>query len=431
MRPANVEGEARLQRVVMLYIVTGLFFMLLPGTFLGVWNLISISNRHALESLSPAWLQAHGHAQIFGWIGTFVLGVGFYSLSKTATTRAAVAQRAWVCYGLWTAGVILRWLANVTEWEWRITLPLSAFLELAGFLTFFVTVARHRPEAGTTPKMEPWMLIVIASTFGFLIALLANVAATCDAAFRATGPAISHVLDQRLLVLPAWGFLVPAVWGFNARWLPVFLGLPRANGRRLFVALGVVWIALGAALNGHALFSAILLLAAAIVSALALHVFEPGIQAPKTNGVHPSFPVFVRASYVWLIVAAMLTVWAAAADRSGGIWGASRHALTVGFLAAMVFAIGQKVLPAFCGARLLFSKNLMFASLLLLNVGCALRVGSEIPAYEGYAQQAWQVLPISAITELTAVTLFAANLLFTFVRRPAHMMREQTITSAR
>ena len=97
----------------------------------------------------------------------------------------------------------------------------------------------------------------------------------------------------------------------------------------------------------------------------------------------------------------------------------------------MVFAIGQKILPAFCGARLLFSKNLMFASLLLLNIGCTLRVGAEIPAYEGFAQQAWHVLPVSAITELTAVTLFAANLLFTFIRRPAHLMRQQTVAAAR
>ena len=74
--------EAQLQRLVSVYVVTGLLFMLLPGTFLGVWNLISISNRHALAALSAAWLQAHGHAQIFGWIGTFVIGIGYYSLSK-------------------------------------------------------------------------------------------------------------------------------------------------------------------------------------------------------------------------------------------------------------------------------------------------------------------------------------------------------------
>jgi hypothetical protein len=74
----SADREIRLQRALIAFIVAGLLFMLLPGTFLGVSNLVSISNRHPLESLSPAWLQAHGHAQIFGWIGTFILGIGFY-----------------------------------------------------------------------------------------------------------------------------------------------------------------------------------------------------------------------------------------------------------------------------------------------------------------------------------------------------------------
>lgn len=90
----------------------------------------------------------------------------------------------------------------------------------------------------------------------------------------------------------------------------------------------------------------------------------------------------MRGAYTWLLIAAALGVYAANSDANGGIWGASRHALTVGFLATMVFAIGQRVLPAFCGMRLLFSKKLMFASLAVLNLGCLLRVSSQIPAYE-------------------------------------------------
>ena len=74
--------ETTLSRLLMLYISTGLLFMLLPGTFLGVWNLLAISSRHAADSVSAAWIQAHGHAQIFGWIGTFILGIGFYSIPK-------------------------------------------------------------------------------------------------------------------------------------------------------------------------------------------------------------------------------------------------------------------------------------------------------------------------------------------------------------
>jgi hypothetical protein len=38
-----IAREQSLSRLLMTYIVTGLIFMLLPGTFLGVWNLIKIS----------------------------------------------------------------------------------------------------------------------------------------------------------------------------------------------------------------------------------------------------------------------------------------------------------------------------------------------------------------------------------------------------
>src|ERR1035441_1016922 len=74
--------EVQLSRLLVFFISGGLLFMLLPGTFLGAWNLISISDRHAAGSISPAWIQAHGHAQVLGWIGSFILGIGFYSIPK-------------------------------------------------------------------------------------------------------------------------------------------------------------------------------------------------------------------------------------------------------------------------------------------------------------------------------------------------------------
>jgi len=70
LSPAEVMDIARakevcLFRLLMAYISSGLLFMLLPGTFLGVWNLLRISGRESIASVSPAWLQAHGHAQVF------------------------------------------------------------------------------------------------------------------------------------------------------------------------------------------------------------------------------------------------------------------------------------------------------------------------------------------------------------------------------
>ena len=204
---ALVGRESRLQRLVTVYIATGLLFMLLPGTFLGVWNLLCISAQHTVASLSPAWLQAHGHAQIFGWLGTFILGIGFYSLSKMGNLPAFAVSGGWVCFGLWTAGVLLRWAVNITEWEWRLTLPLSAALELSGFLIFLRTVSQHSPsQSGSVPRTkEPWMLVVIGSTMAFFVTLLANLAATIYVVVRGDGPAIPFVLDQRLLMLPTLG----------------------------------------------------------------------------------------------------------------------------------------------------------------------------------------------------------------------------------
>lgn len=417
-----IERELRLQKLLMAYIVTGLVFMLLPGTFLGVWNLISISSRHAVDSLSPAWLQAHGHAQIFGWIGTFILGIGFYSLSKMGRLPSFAVSRGWTCFILWTVGVALRWTAGVVEWHWRILLALSGLLELAGFLLFFYTVAGHRASAGgPRPKRETWMFMVIASTFGFLTSLVLNAGESLHVAWAGSEPALPHVFDQRLITLETWGFLVIAIWGFNARWLPVFLGLDAPNGRALLAALGLAWAAIVAGFSGATMLSAALLPAAAVTALVALHVWRKPLRPAKIEGVHRSFPFFVKFAYVWLLVASGLGVLAAWADHSGGIWGAARHALTVGFISTMVFAIGQRILPAFGGARVLYSPRLMLASLAALTLGCALRVGSEIPAYEGYSQIAWHVLPCSAVIELLAVSLFAANLFATFARPPAHL----------
>jgi hypothetical protein len=414
------ETEVELQRMVTIYVITGLLFLVLPGTFLGVWNLVSISGRQSLAGLSPAWLQAHGHAQVFGWIGTFIIGIGYYSLSKMGGLMPVAVSRAWTSWVLWTAGVSLRWVANVTEFQWRVLLPLSAALQLVAFLVFFVTVSRHkaRPDSTQRPPMEAWMKLVVASTVAFLLALLVNQVESLVLASTALRPEIPHWLDQRYLFLAAWGFPVLAVWGFSARWLPVFLGLSQPSSGRLMASLAVVTTGLVAALFGQFRIATLLLFVASTLATLALKVFRRPVKPPKTLGVSALFPAFVRVAYAWLLVAAGLGIFAAQADTHGGAWGASRHALTVGFLSTMVFAIGQRVLPAFCGMRLLYSKKVMGASLALLNLGCLLRVASEVPAYEANIRLAWKILPVSAITELTAVTLFALNLAMTLILPP-------------
>lgn len=202
---------------------------------------------------------------------------------------------------------------------------------------------------------------------------------------------------------------MPFVWGFSDRWLPVFLGLRPTRSQVLLFAVGVDVLAVGCALAGWTMATAMLVLGASVLAPVALGLFRAPVTPPKTRGVHASFPVFVRVAYSWAIVAALLGAWAAASASPVGIWGASRHALTVGFLAAMVFSIGPRILPAFSGGRVLFSPRLMLWALVLLNLGCTVRVGAEVIAYRRLVAWAWQLLPGSAVVELTAVTVFAAD----------------------
>ena len=399
------------------WILSGLFFMALPGTLLGFSNLIAISTHHGLAFLPPAWLEGHGHAQMFGWIGSFILGIGFYS---QPAREQPVIRIPMVCFVLWTLGVAMRWFANIYGWHWRILLPVSAGFELIVVLLFLAAAPHHKlpePMEGKHAKapMELWMVPVLLGTAGLAAAVIFNFVACLNLAIHGMLLSFPHALDQKYLVLLGWGFLVPVVWGFSARWLPSFLAIAKPDAQlfRLALVLDLIGVLCGVA--GLSKPGTILLASSAVAIGHALHLTQQPHGPAKVQGIHPSFPSFIRIAYVWLVIAGSMSIWAAIADQHGGIWGASRHALTVGFAATMIFSIGPRILPHFGGVHSIFSKRLMFLSLLLLQLGCTLRVSSEPLAYEGLLPFAWKMLPVSGMLELSGVLLFAVNLLLTFL----------------
>lgn len=399
------------------WILCGLFFMALPGTLFGFSNLMSISAHYGMANLPAAWMEGHGHAQMFGWIGSFILGIGFYS--QPVRDRKTLNVQA-ICFGLWTSGVALRWLANIFAWHWRLLFPASAGFELIAVLLFLKAASHHKLPQPTTAKktkavMEPWMLSIMIGTVGLAAGVIFNFVECLKLALGGALQSFPHSLDQKYLVLIGWGFLVPIVWGFSARWLPAFLAIATPDGTKLRIALGLDLLGVLCGIGGFSKVVTVLLAGSAVTIFYALHLAQRPHGKAKVQGIHPSFPSFIRLAYIWLVAAGCMSVWAAYADHNGGIWGASRHALTVGFAATMVFAMAPRILPHFTGVQAIFSKRLMFLSLIVLDVGCLLRVSSEPLAYERILSFAWKVLPVSGMLELTAVLVFAANLTITLV----------------
>jgi hypothetical protein len=414
---AMVVRERQKSLMLRAWIVSGLFFMALPGTLLGFSNLTAIATHHGLGTIPAAWIQGHGHAQVFGWIGSFILGIGFYS--QPAHGRSVV-RLPLSCYLFWTVGVTARWVTSIYGWHWRALFPLSAGFELVAVLLFLFAASQHKlPESTQSPRtkspMELWMVSVLLGTVGLAAAVLFNFVECVRLAVHGDLRSFPYALDQKYLVLLAWGFLVPVVWGFSARWLHSFLAISKPNAQIFRLALGLDLIGVLFGVTGWAIPATILLTSSAVAIGFALHLTQRPHGQAKVLGIHPSFPSFVRIAYVWLVIAGSMSIWAALADQHGGIWGASRHALTVGFVATMVFSIGPRILPHFAGVYSIYSKRLMFLCLLLLQTGCLLRVSSEPLAYEGLLSFAWKVLPVSGMLELSAVLLFALNLVLTFL----------------
>lgn len=422
----NSASLAALERtkslVLRAWIVAGIFFMALPGTLLGFSNLMAISAHHGAAGLPPAWMEGHGHAQVFGWIGSFILGIGFYSQPRR--DRSAIRIQL-LCFALWVSGVAMRWTANIYDWHWRMLVPVSAALELIAVLFFLRAASHHKLPTEKNgdparPRMELWMISVLLGTAGLAAAVIFNFVECIRLALAGVSPSFPHALDQKYLVILGWGFVTPVVWGFSARWLPTFLGLAKPHARLYTAALLLNVLGVLSGVLGQMKIAALLLAGGAIVSGISLRFAERPHGKAKTQGVHASFPVFARIPYLWLAIAGVMSVWAAFADQHGGIWGASRHALTVGFAATMVFAIGPRILPHFGEIYRIFSTRLMLLALVLLQTGCTLRVTSEPLAYEGILSFAWKVLPLSGMLELAGVLVFAANLVLTFAfGRPA------------
>jgi hypothetical protein len=347
--------------------------MLLPGTLLGVWNLIGISSHQSADSVSRVWIQAHGHAQLFGWVGTFIIGISLYALPKFRGVWIRSLATGWGMLALWSAALAARWASAIWSWHWGMVWLLSAAAELVVALLLLWQVTAASPARR---PLELSQKLILTGLGGLITTLSLQLVL----ALRISGPVIPAAQNDLLLYLALWTFCFRVVWGFSSRFLRSFLGLTRPDKKLAYAGLG--------------------LLAAVAAACWSMKVFHPGERPAKVIGVDPRYPWFTRAAFGWLMLSAVLAVVGA----SPGLTGAPRHAFTVGFLATLILAINPCILPAFLNSRQLWCKRLMLLSLAALTLGCGLRVVSEPLAYAGVFPGAWSLLPVSALTDLTAVS---------------------------
>ena len=412
---ADPAWERKAARALAAFILSGIFFLALPGTFLGVWNLLQISAHQSNTAASTAWIQAHGHAQLFGWVGSFILGISLYILPKFRGKPLKSFSLVWLIWGLWSAGVALRWWIGVEGTAWRFGLPTSAVLELAAFvLTQRVLVFNGSEKKGKKPEdLGSWLGIWGFASLGVVLTL--NLGLSIWLALDGHSPVFPPEWDHTFLILMVWGFVVVMAWGFSTRFVTIFLGLesPRHQAAGKF-GLGIVALVVLALARQYFL-ADMLILALSVYAIWALRLFHKPARSAKLTGAYRHYPAFIRLAYAWLVAGAMLGIAADLVPGATGLGGASRHAVTVGFIALLILALGPRLLPSFLNGRELYSTRWMAASLWLLSAGCLLRVSSEAVAYS-LGGSAWNLLPISAYLEFAGVLAFVANMAATLAQ---------------
>lgn len=431
---ADPAPERQAARALAAFIASGLAFLAFPGTVLGVWNLVGIASRHSAGGASTAWIQAHGQAQVLGWVGSFVLGISLYALPKFRGWTLKKFSAVWTVWALWTAGVAWRWWAGVWPVEWRMGLVASALLELAAYVLaqriLLFPPSEKRKNSGRRAPSDLGSWLGIVGFAGLGLALAINLGIAIDVSLTRSLPVYPEHLDHLLLIAELWGFVVPLAWGYSTRFVTIFLGLQPPDHRAARWLCPALVLVVLSAFTFRFWITDILALATTLAAVHALRIFHPPARRAKLLYIYQRYPLFIRISFGWLVAAVTLAVGADAVPRITGLGGASRHALTVGFIATLIFALAPRMLPAFLGGRELYSPRLMATSLWLLTGGCLLRVSSESIAYTSPSSApVWSVLPVSAFIELSAVLVFAINMAITLKQAPPAWLEPDSVSA--
>ncbi len=413
------------------FFVAGMLTVLSLGCLWGAINLFLLGRRQSFAGVDYSWTLAHGHAMVFGFVGLFIMGFAYQAFPRFKHTALWRPKLAFSALPLMVLGIGLQTVAHLIA-------PRSPFLPLgigAGLIQFIavgifaLAIARTLKQAA---KPENYDGFIVAALGWFLLAALANPVMFWLFEGAATREQfLSHVAtfnvpyrDVQLL-----GIAVVMILGVSVRYLPHAYALREPSDRwRSFllwgvngaVAIGVIAYIAGMASGNYWLLAAqglaaLVLLAAAVGMPRQFRLFGPVPESERDRGLK-----FIRAAYVWFIVAMVMLVLYPAYNFgiylpvtgsdvpfSHAFFGAYRHALTVGFIMMMIVGVSSKVVPTLAGVDVRQASSLL-PTFILLNFGNIMRISTQIAT--DFTPAAYPFMGVSGFFEVMGLGLWGFEL---------------------
>jgi hypothetical protein len=417
------------------FFIAGILVTLTAGATWGAYLLVRIAATGSFSAAGLHEVNAHGHAQIFGWVGLFVMGFAYQAFPRFKHAELAWPGLALASFCAMLAGLIGRSigepLAASVSGMAAVAVGSSVLEVVAVALCAAVVLATWRRSE------KPFALpdaFIMAALFWFVVQAVYEavyLAATLMAADAGELIPLVATWQGALRDIQIHGFALLMILGVSLRILPSVYGL-RSSGKALAVltlaavnaavigeASGLILMRSGGPVWRGVWYGSVLVLAAT----LAVFVAGAGIfgRAPRQDRSLK----FVRAAYAWLLFSlAMLVLLpvyqhlllpllapdspAVAIGFSHAYYGAARHAVTVGFVSLMIVGVAGRVVPTLNGLDLARLPRL-WLPFVLLNTGCALRVVAQ--TLTDVTDTAFPLVGVSGWLEVLGLTLWGAHLI--------------------
>jgi hypothetical protein len=414
------------------YFLAAIATVITVGAGWGVWLLFQVGMAGRFTGVSLQDINAHGQAQIDGWVGLFIMGFALQMFPPVWHARLAGRRWRFVPLGTMLAGVVIRSVA--------MSIPLGAVappLALVGSGLQLVATALFAGMLVLTfrrslARLQPWMGFVFLALACFVAQALFDGWHTWR---TQTAPSRGQLLAQvatfqaPLRDLQIHGLALCMILAVSQRFFPPFLGIPETPPRRGWLALAAIGTGLvlestlfiANRLTGDHRWAGGMYLGWILLAAGAFGLVWPWRlwRVPPRNGRSATF---IRLAYGWLGLSLVMLLLLPAHQVVSGLpfshayYGAIRHAVTVGFVSQMIVGVSTLVVP------LTPRTATLRPTMVLLNLGCLLRVSLQIAS--DWSPAAFRVIGASGVLELLALLLWAAALwrgLLGRVPRPAEV----------
>ncbi len=362
--------------------------------------------------IAPASLiQSHGHAQLFGWVGLFVMGFAYYIVPRVKNTDLYAWQITYISFWTMLVGTLLRTLLQAQPVSsLAVLIPVSGVLQLVGCLVFcYVLVGTIR--SSQLPR-EIFDKFFVAGLIWFLVSISQNLYLD-QYLYRNATMEIPSTLHAHLVHVFLFGFVLMFIFAVNLRTVYAFLDVQRPRALLVNVAFWVINASILLSFFEYLLpWLTYALVGAIFLFIYGLRVFERPTKELADVIMDRSYEKTIKTAYVWLIVGLLLRAMVPSLEDSALtahlFHGSSNHAITVGFISMMMVGYASKMVPTFRGVNI-YSLRLSELTFYLLNLGIFLRVFFQL-LVAAYPAMAYPVVGVSGWIEVTALGCFAYNI---------------------